>query len=149
MTTLLAGKMAKFNVMNLDTVALAIARLFSLPISSSIGPSLDDFENRFVYVSSFRVSQRDIFEAIQGATRTMDADWAVTYTDVQDFIDEGTKRLARGDFTGMSNLLPGMTMKEGAGGDYESSRGLGNEALELLKEDLDESIREVSKVILA
>lgn len=56
--------------------------------------------------------------------------------------------MAKGDFSGIVNVLFGMTMKDGAGGDCESSRGLSNDVLGLPKEDLDESVREVLKDIL-
>lgn len=137
---LLSGGTAKFNTTNLATVALAIARLMSLPVISHSGVSLSDHGNRFVYVRSFHTTQREILSAVQRVTNTTDADWEISYTEVQAFIDEGAVRMAEGDYMGMANVLYGYTMKEGAGGDYESVRGVSNELLGLPEEDLDESV---------
>ena len=64
-------------------------------------------------------------------TGTADADCTITHTDVQDFIDDGPAKLARGDMTAVLNLLMGSLMKEGLGGDYESKKGTGNAVLGL------------------
>ena len=140
---LLDGGMGKFNTTNLATVGLAIARLLSLPITSSSGASLSDFDNKFVYVRSFLTSQREILDAEQKVTKTTDADWAITHTDGQAFIDEGSSRLARGDFHGVLNLVYGNTMMEGHGGDYETTNGVSNKALGLPEESLEDAVRDV------
>ena len=65
---LLSGGMETFNTTMMSTTALAIARLLSLPIASNGGPALSDYGNKFVYISSFRVSQRDILDSVQVRT---------------------------------------------------------------------------------
>lgn len=145
---LLSGGTTKFNTTNLNTVALGISRLFTLPIESEEGPSLSSYSNQCLYLSSFRTSQRDILSAFQRATGTTDDDWKITHTDVDAFIAEGAEKLAKGNFSGMVNLLYGITMKDGAGGDYEGVEGLDNAVLGLPKEDLDESARLVLSDLL-
>ncbi|PVH78166.1 NAD(P)-binding protein [Cadophora sp. DSE1049] len=137
----LSGGTAKFNTTMMSTTALAIARLLSLPVVSNGGAALSDYGNKFVYISSFRVSQRDILDSVQRATGSSDADWTITHTDVQDFIDEGPAKLAKGDMTAVLNLLIGSLAKEGLGGDYESTKGLSNAVLDLPKENLDETVK--------
>jgi hypothetical protein len=139
--TLLSGGTAKFNTTNLSTAALSIVRLLALPITSSSGPSLSDYGNRLVYVSSFRTSQREILDSVQRVTGTSDSDWTITNRDAQEYIEEGAAKVANGDIWGMVNVLYGSVMKGDLGGDYESTRGLSNTALDLPKEDLDESVR--------
>jgi hypothetical protein len=134
---LLSGGTAKFNTTNLATVALAIARLMSLPVLSQSGASLSNYGNRFVYIRSFHTTQREILSAVQRVTNTSDADWEISYTEIQAFIDEGAVKVAEGDYMGMANVLYGYTMKEGTGGDYEGVRGVSNEVLGLPEEDLE------------
>ncbi|KAH7412831.1 hypothetical protein BKA64DRAFT_731109 [Cadophora sp. MPI-SDFR-AT-0126] len=139
--SLLSGGTAKFNTTMISTTALSIARLLSLPIASDEGAALSDYGNKFVYISSFRVSQRDILDSVQRVTGTSDADWTITHTDVQAFIDEGPAKLAKGDMTAVLNLLFGSLAKEGLGGDYESTKGLSNAILKLPEENLDETVK--------
>lgn len=62
---LLSGGTAKFNTTTMSTTALAIARLLSWPVVADGGPALSDYGNKFVYISSFTVSQRDILDSVQ------------------------------------------------------------------------------------
>lgn len=93
---LLNGGTAKFNTTSLSTVALAIVRLLSLPIAtpSTSSPSLSDYANRFVYISSFLTSQREILDAILRVTGTSDKDWTITNGDAQKYIEEGGAKIA-------------------------------------------------------
>ena len=129
-----------FNTTTLTTAALAVARLLSLP-----SETLATFRNRFVYVSSFRISQRDILSSVQRVTGTADGDWKIEYADTQAWMDEGKQQMAKGDFMGVRSLVYGNVLKEGNGGDYEKSRGLSNEVLGLEKEDLDTVVRKTLK----
>jgi hypothetical protein len=140
---LLSGGTAKFNTTNLATVGLAIARILSLPVTSSSTASLSEFGNRFVYVRSFFTSQREILDAVQKVTKTTDADWTITHVDGQAFIDEGPAKLAKGDFSGMLNLVYGNAMTEGHGGDFERTRGVSNGVLGLPEESLEDAVRDL------
>jgi hypothetical protein len=142
---LLNGGVAKFNTTKLSTVALAIVRLLSLPITTQSGASLSDYGDRFVYISSFLTSQREILSAVQRVTETSDGDWTITYVDGQEYFDEGNAKLAAGDFTGLANLIFGAAMKGDMGGDYESVNGVSNAELGLPKEHLDEAVRAALK----
>lgn len=142
---LLNGGTTKFNTTNLSTAALAIVRLLSLPITAEYGASLSDFENRFVYISSFLTSQREILDAIHRVAEDSDKNWTITNADAQQYIEEGGARMAKGDFTGMANMLYGAVMKGDMGGDYESFKGVSNVVLGLSKEDLNEAVRTALK----
>lgn len=136
---------AKFNTTSLSTAALSLAQLAELPTTSSSGPSLSDFANRLVYVSSFRTSQREILDAVQRVTGTTDDDWAITTSDQKSYMAEGSARMAKGDFHGLANMLYGAVMGGGMGGDYESERGVSNAVLGLPEEDLDSAVRAALK----
>lgn len=140
---LLDGGVGKFNTTTKSTVALAVARLLSLPETSpSRGPSLSDFANGFCYISSFLTSQKEILEAVQRVTGTSTSEWTVENVDAEGYIQEGKARFAKGDFGGTVNILGGMVFKGGMGGDYESVKGVSNEVLRLPKVTLDEAVKE-------
>jgi hypothetical protein len=115
---------------------LAVARLLSLPVTSSSRASLSYFENKFVYIRSFLISQREILDAVQKVMKTTDADWVITHTDGQAWIDDGPAKITRGDRTGMFNIVYGNTMTEGHGDDYEMTRGVSNGVMGLPEESL-------------
>ena len=140
---LLDSGTAKFNTTNLATVGLAVARLLSLPVTSDSFSSLSDFGNKFVYISSFLISQREILDLVQKLTQTTDADWSITHIDGQAWIDDGPAKIARGDNTGVFNIAFGNMMTEGLGGNYETTKGVSNAVLGLPKENLEETLKEV------
>lgn len=142
---LLNGGTTRFNTTTLSTAALSISRLLGLPITSLSGPSLSDYANRLVYVSSFRTSQREILDSVQRATGTSDESWTISHGDATAYIEEGRARMAQGDFYGVGNVIYGTVMGAGMGGDYESVRGVSNGALELPEEHLDEAVRALLK----
>ncbi len=143
--TLLDGGSTKFNTTTMSNVGLGVARLCELPITSSSPdqPSLSDYKNKFVYLSSFLTTQNEMLAAAQKATGTSASDWKIEHSTAEAFINEGKERLAKGDFYGMVNMLYGTNMKQGAGGNYESTKGTANKALGLPKEDMDEVMKRV------
>jgi hypothetical protein len=139
--TIYDGGSARFNTTMLPTVALAVARLLSLPVDSSSGPSLSDYANKFIYISSFHTTQREILDAVQKVTSTTDSDWTISQASAQEYIDEGNAKMGRGDFSGIVNLLYGAILKAGLGGDFESEKGTSNKVLGLPEEDIVEVLK--------
>lgn len=122
-------------------VARAVASLVSMKIlpeneeDSSI--CLDrDFKNKFAYIKSFLVSQKDMFASLKRVTSTVDGDWKVDHQSARDRIAEGHKQLSSGDRLGFVKVLYTRTMcfEEG---NFELKYKLANEALNLPVEDLD------------
>ena len=138
--TLYDRGLTPFNTTTLPTAALAVSRLLSLP-----SETLDKFGNRFVYVSSFRISQRDILSSVQRVTSTTDEDWKIEYADTQAWMDEGREKMSKGDFSGAVSLVYGNVLREGNGGDYEMTRGMSNATLGLEEEKLDEVVQRTLK----
>ncbi|KAK8086839.1 hypothetical protein PG994_001813 [Apiospora phragmitis] len=114
--------------------------LLSLPIQSSGDePSLEKYKNKFVYVSSFLISQRDMFESVLRVTGTKaEEDWTLRHEDVAERYQDGIKALQAGERTGRIQSLYSRIFFPDGSGNFEARRGLDNDALGLPREDLDE-----------
>jgi uncharacterized protein YbjT (DUF2867 family) len=129
----------------LRTAGLAVARVLSLPLTAErknpnvpqLGQqrSLPSFANKMVYVANFRVSQRDILDAVQRATQTTDQDWAITSVPVGEYIKQGFAKLAQGEMVGVMNIIYGNLFVKGVADGYFPG---GAEGLE--EADLDNAV---------
>lgn len=123
---------------------MALARVLSLPVSSTTdgAPSLEKYTNKHVYVSSALLTQPEIFEIVKEATGTTDGEWEITHAKYADRLKRGADALAEGNHSGMVDLVYGIAMKPGFGGNYGETRGLDNAALGLPEsEDLVEAVK--------
>ena len=93
----------------------AVAKLLSLKVlkddASDKSACLKDFRNKFVYVSSFNISQKDMLDSIMRVTGTM---------------------------LGFAKLVYSRSFYPDMSGNYEATKSLHNDILGLPKEDLDE-----------
>ncbi|KAL6416275.1 hypothetical protein AUP68_00492 [Ilyonectria robusta] len=104
-------------------------------------PTVSRFRNQPLYVSSFFVSQRDIFNTLQVATGTRDADWTIAYETTKDRMADGKTIAAAGDFRGLVKTYYSFLLSsEGQKLNYEDK--LQNELLGLPKEDLVQVVQE-------
>ncbi|RMZ84737.1 hypothetical protein DV737_g984, partial [Chaetothyriales sp. CBS 132003] len=119
-------------------VGKAVATLLSLPIETSSGPSLSDWKDKMVRVSSFIVSQKDMFESVKRVTTTTDKDWTIKYEPTKQRYEEGVKIFdgGKGSRFGFVQLLYSRYFYADGSGNI-SSHGLDNEKLGLPKEDFD------------
>ncbi|KAJ5165838.1 NAD(P)-binding protein [Penicillium capsulatum] len=101
-------------------------------------PTLSQFANRSVYISSFRLSQRDMFESVKRVTGTSEADWKITYESSEQRWKDGQADVKKGNFAAFPKQLYSRMFFPNGDGDYESRRELHNEILGLPVEDLDE-----------
>jgi len=132
-------------------VGRAVARLLSLPVHASSLPSsasLSDYKNKYVYINSFSVTHNAVLAALERATGTTPSDWTVTHIPVDQFIQEGRDKFAKGDWLGMVNVLYGCTFKRGLGDQFHG-REVANEKLGLKEDDLDEVVQRVVKEVEA
>lgn len=141
--TLYDHGLTKFNTTTMSTVGLAVARLLALPISSESGPSLSQYANKYCYIASFLVSQRDLLDSFQRVSGTSDKDWEIKEQSTDSYIAESNELLKKGNYMGAVGSLYGTNYIEGAGGNYQDTKGLSNEILGLPKEDLDEVLKGV------
>jgi uncharacterized protein YbjT (DUF2867 family) len=134
--TLWEGGNVKINTSTLKRSGEATAELLSLPETE-----LERFRNKSFFVSSFYVSQREIFESVLRATKTTEQDWTITTPTVEDVLKESEEALKTGDF--MKSFLDKYYMthfREGFGGDYNNR--LDTIHLGLPSEDLDKVVVE-------
>lgn len=92
------------NVSTYDQCARAVMNLLSLKIQwdgdDDKEVTLTRFRNDFVYISSFVVSQKDIFESVLRVTGATEQDWKMTHQDHRERYVEGIARSQRGERIG-------------------------------------------------
>ena len=121
----------------------AVAALLSLKRlpddDKDVSPTLSQFANEggLVYISSFRLSQRDMFESVKRVTGTTDADWAITRDASEQRWKDGTAEVLKGNFKEFTKMLYSRMFFPNGDGDYQSRRALDNDVLGLPVEDLD------------
>ncbi len=104
-------------------------------------PCLSQFRNRFVYISSFLVSQKDMLDSVMRVTGTSLQDWKITHEAHKERYESGVAELKKGNRLGFGRLLYTRVFYPDGSGDYETSKGLQNDILGLPKEDIDEYTR--------
>lgn len=90
-----------------------------------------------VYISSFRLSQRDMFESVKRVTGTTDADWTITHESAEQRWSEAAAEVRSGNFKVFPKMLYSRMFFPNGDGDYQSKRALCNDLLDLPVEDLD------------
>ncbi|KAK7430511.1 hypothetical protein QQZ08_003030 [Neonectria magnoliae] len=135
---------AKINTTTWAQYGRSLAALLSLKQlpedEKDTSPTVSQFENQPLYISSFFVSQRDIFNALQIATGTTEADWKIGYETTKNRMVEGRATAATGDFTGLVKTYYSFLFSpEGQKLNYNDK--LHNELLGLPKEDLVELVK--------
>ncbi|KAI1080124.1 CipA protein [Whalleya microplaca] len=140
---------ARINTSTWDQTGRAVAKVFSLPEKANSEKdgalTLASFKNKFVYFSSFCVSQKDMFESVLRVTGTKDSDWKISYEKSTERYQNALDLMKQGNRKGFMRAMYVRTFyPEGSGngsGAYEPLYGLYNDALGLPKEDLDERTR--------
>lgn len=124
----------------------AIAAFLSLP-ESGASPSVADWKNKPLYISSFKVSQRDMLDSLHRVTGTTDNDWEISYEPTDERYKRGISELQKGIRTGFATSLYARAFFPVGEGDYESQHGLSNDTLGLPKEDLDEATKRTVEMV--
>ncbi|KAJ3038420.1 hypothetical protein HDV00_000608 [Rhizophlyctis rosea] len=119
-------------------VGRAVASLLSLP---KTGPnSLSTYANTIVYISSFRISQKDMFESVLRVTNTTESDWKITYQDARERFNHALANM-KTDHNEFAKWMYSRHFFDDGFGDV-TGKGLANKALGLPEdEDLDEATR--------
>ena len=135
----------KVNVSTWEQCGRAVAALLSLKElpedEKDWSPTVSSWRNKPLYVASFLVSQKDIFESWKRVTGDKDEDWTVTYQPAVELYQEGLVRFQNGEEEGRAQAMYARNFYPNGGGDFEHSRGLANAQLVLPQEDLDERTR--------
>lgn len=121
----------------------AIASLLSLKVLPDDGedtsPTLSQFRNTSAYISSFRITQQDMFESVKRITKTTDSEWTISHESSEQRWKDANGAVKRGDFSNFTKQLYSRMFFANGDGDYQSTHGLDNDLLGLPKEDLDVS----------
>lgn len=130
----------KINTSTWPQCGLGVAKLLSLPIlpenEEDKSLTLEQFRNKFLYISSFYISQKDMFASILRVTGTKEDEWKIEYEDSKQRFEDGQKEFAAGNRLGFGKFLYARVFYPDGCGSYEKK--LDNEKLNLPKEDLDE-----------
>jgi hypothetical protein len=121
----------KLNTSTWEQVGRATAAVLSLPADK-----LSAYRNRMVYVSSFAVSQKEMFESLKRVTGTSDNEWHVTFEPAKQRYRDACESLEKGERIAFGRKLYTRYFYEDAGL-FEKSHGLDNENLGLPEESLD------------
>jgi hypothetical protein len=123
-------------------VGRAVTALLSLPIKSENGNTercLEHFKNQIVYVNSFTISQKDMFNSVLRVTGDKPEDWTINKEPARERYASAVKALQGGDRMAYVRMMYTRLFYDDGCGNFEASRGVSNEILELPKEDLDEA----------
>ncbi|KAI0843634.1 NAD(P)-binding protein [Hypoxylon sp. FL0890] len=133
----------KMNTITWPQTGRAVGKLLSLPIEPEKegGPSLSNYKNKFIYVSSFCVTQKDMFASVLRVTGTKESDWKFEYEESAKRYEEAKKQVFSGDQSAFPQLLYSRLWFKDGSGNYEARHGLANDILGLPKEDLDEATK--------
>lgn len=135
---------AKISTSTWAQVGRAVAALLSLPIQaegSHPHACLDQMKNRLMYVNSFTVSQKDMFQSVLRVTETQPEEWKITNQPSAERYAAGARTLQDGDRTGFIHMMYTRVFYPDGSGDFESSKGTLNSLLDLPREDIDEATR--------
>lgn len=137
----------KINTSTFAQCGRALAAFLCLPLlpedEDDTRAAVAKWSDDVLRVSSFLVSQRDMFESVKRVTGTTDADWRISYEDSVGRCRRGMDAFAKGDVRGFVRGMYAAVFVPGAGGDYGSPNGLHNGVLGLSEvESLDEATKE-------
>lgn len=135
----------KINTSTWPQSGRALANALSLKIlpedASDTSPTLSQFGNKAIYISSFLISQVDMFESVKRVTGTTDADWTVTHESAKQRWEDGMAEIKKGNFSAFTKMLYARMFFPTGDADFQTRRGTDNALLGLPQEDLDEWTR--------
>ncbi|KAL8760294.1 MAG: hypothetical protein Q9184_003389 [Pyrenodesmia sp. 2 TL-2023] len=126
----------------LPQVGRGVASLLGLKIlrddENDKSPCLSDFKNKFAYIASFVVNQKQMLESVLRVTKTEEKDWKISHESSKERFQKGDEMFKAGDFQGLRLAMFARNFYPDESGNFAATRGLDNDKLGLPKEDLDE-----------
>jgi uncharacterized protein YbjT (DUF2867 family) len=136
--TLYNGGDVKFNTTTLSSVGKGVALLLSLP-----DEKLKTFENRFVFLSSFSVTQREVLNSILRATGEKESDWEIKNSTTEEVLKASEEEIAKGNPMAFVKGFYTQHLREGYGGDYQCQAVRDAAVLGTEEDDLDTVVKGV------
>ncbi|KEF60989.1 uncharacterized protein A1O9_02553 [Exophiala aquamarina CBS 119918] len=140
------------NTSTWDQCGRALAALLSLKVlpedENDKTPTLSQFRNNYMYLSSFNVSQKDMFASVLRVTGSSESDWNISYQNTKERYDEGVKMLKEGKREGFAQLMYTRTFYPTDEANYEKRGLLHNDLLGLPKEDFDAATKKAVDLAL-
>jgi hypothetical protein len=131
----------KVSVSTLAQVGRAVARVLSLKVlpedERDDGLTLSTWLNKGVYVKSFILSQKNMFDSVKRVTGTTDGDWTITHEDTKKRYADGLAQVKKGNMAGFSKLLYARAFYPEDPGEHSAKAQ--NELLHLPEESLDQA----------
>ncbi|TVY40871.1 Quinone oxidoreductase [Lachnellula subtilissima] len=104
-------------------------------------PTVSQWKDKPLYVSSFRVSQRDMLDSVHRVKGTTDGDWEIVSEPSIERYKKGIEDMKKGDRTGFARAMYTRVFFQNGDGDFESSKGLHNSLIGLPNDSLDEATK--------
>jgi nucleoside-diphosphate-sugar epimerase len=130
----------KLNTSTWEQVGRATAAVLSLSTDK-----LSAYRNRMAYISSFAVSQKEMFESLKRVTGTSDSDWNISSEPAKQRYRDACESLEKGDRIAFARKLYTRYFYEDAGL-FEKLHGLDNNNLGLPEESLDDATARAVKI---
>ncbi|TVY47466.1 hypothetical protein LOCC1_G002218 [Lachnellula occidentalis] len=144
------GKTA-VNVSTWRNCGRALAGLLSLKEipedADDKSPTVSQWKDKPLYVSSFRVSQRDMLDSVNRVKGTTDKDWEIVSEPSIQRYKEGIEDMNKGDHTGFRRAMYTRVFFQNGDGDFETSRGVQNSLIGLPDDSLDESTKRALEMV--
>lgn len=136
----------KINTTTLPQVGRAVASLLALKVlpdnEEDKGPTLSQFKNNAVFVSSFKINQQDMLDSVLRVSGDKHSDWTITRTTARERFELGKDLMKEGNMMGFAIQMYSRVFfpksEAETNGNYEDTKGLHNDILGLAQEDLDE-----------
>ncbi|KAM0556947.1 hypothetical protein ACHAPJ_005623 [Fusarium lateritium] len=129
----------------------AFAALLNLKVipddENDKSPTISQWRNKPLYISSFLLSQRQMLASLQRVTGTSDKDWQIEHEGTRERWQRGVDLLQKGDRSGLALAMYARTFYPNGDGNFEAKHGLANDALGLPKEDLDEATKRILDMV--
>jgi len=137
----------KVNLTTWEQCGRAVAAFLSLKElpddEHDTSPTVESWRNKPLVISSFLVSQLDMFESWKRVSGDKDSDWTIEKVPSKVRYQQGVEAMQSAQDPMSARMGAAMAsfvriFYPNGGGDYENSRGLDNDKLGLPKEDFDE-----------
>ncbi|KGO73636.1 hypothetical protein PITC_038310 [Penicillium italicum] len=133
----------KTSTSTLSQVGRAVAKVLSLKElpedENDKSLTVLGYLNKGVYIKSFVICQKDMFESVKRVTGTTDADWTITHEPSKKRYEEGLALVKVGNMSGFSKLLYARTLYPEGSSDFSAKAQ--NELLGLPEESLDDATK--------